>query len=81
MHPIGKILIGIILIVISAYYVATNPLNLTPTAWNAFKTVIHGIIPPFVFLLGVFIVWLELDELRIEKELKTERRAGRKKKR
>jgi len=77
MHPIGKIFIGAILVIGSVYYVVTNPLNLTPTAWNAFKTVIYGIIPPFLFLVGLFIVWLELDELRIEKELKREERRVR----
>lgn len=77
MHPIGKIIIGAILVIGSVYYVAMNPLDLAPTAWNAFKTVIHGIIPPFVFLVGLFIVWLELDELRIEKELKREERRTR----
>jgi len=77
MHPIGKIIIGALLVIGSVYYVVTNPLNLTPTAWNAFKTVLYGIVPPFVFLVGLFIVWLELDELRIEKELKREERRVR----
>lgn len=81
MGPIGKIIIGAILIIGSVYYVATNPLNLTPSAWAAFKTVIHGIIPPFVFLVGLFIVWLELDELRIERELRREERKARRAKR
>jgi len=34
--------------------------------------VIQGTVPPFLALIGLFIVWLELDELRIEKELKKE---------
>lgn len=43
----------------------------------AFITVVKGVLPPFVFLIGLFIVWLELDELRIEKELKAEERKTR----
>ncbi|MFH8080393.1 MAG: hypothetical protein QXO84_00730 [Candidatus Aenigmatarchaeota archaeon] len=34
--------------------------------------VIEGTVPPFIALIGLFIVWLELDELRIERELKAE---------
>lgn len=77
MGPIGKIIIGAILIIGSVYYVVTNPLGLAPSAWSALKTVIHGIIPPFVFVVGLFIVWLELDELRIERELRREERKAR----
>jgi len=71
MHPIGKIIIGLILMGGSVYAVMYYP------EWRlleAFKTVIKGIVPAFIFLIGLFIVWLELDELRIEKELKTETR-------
>lgn len=50
-----------------------------PNLWVAFKTVVLGIIPALVFILGLFIVWLELDELRIEGELKEESKRTRKK--
>ena len=76
MNPIAKVIVGLILMGISVYAVYYYE-SLLP----AFITVVKGIVPAFVFLLGLFIVWLELDELRIEKELKTERkRVVRKKK-
>jgi len=82
LHALGKVIIGAILVIISVWYVMKNPFGYTPTAWQALKTVIHGIVPIFVFLVGLFIVWLEIDELRVEKELKTTRtRKPRRKKR
>ena len=81
MHPAAKMLIGIILLLIPlglyAYefvygtYIFSGTryeLHLLRSLW----TVIQGIIPPFVLVVGLFIVWLELDEWRIEKELKAE---------
>ena len=69
MHPIAKLIIGAIMIIGSVaavwYY---------PSLWDSFKTVVKGILPAAVFLLGIFIVWLELDELKIERELKKESR-------
>lgn len=47
--------------------------------WEAFKVVVMGIVPAMVFLLGLFIVWLELDELKIEKELAKEEKKTKKK--
>jgi len=43
-------------------------------------TILNGAIPVIVFLLGIFIVWLELDELKIEKELAKEERKTKRKK-
>lgn len=65
MHPLAKIIVGIILIVGSVWWIARM-------AWQDFLVVLNGAIPPFVFLLGVFIVWLEIDEWKIERELKKE---------
>jgi len=73
MHPIVKILIGAVLLVGSIAYVYNNidPLGVT-TPRMALYTVVQGLVPPFVALLGLFIMWLELDELKIERELKKE---------
>ena len=84
MHPIIKVIIGAILVIGSVYYIINGidmpgVLKIKP-AISDVKIVINGIIPPLVFLLGIFIIWLELDELRIEKELKTEERRARKRK-
>ncbi len=76
MHPILKIILGAIMIIGSVYAVINYP------DWellSAFITVVKGVVPALVFLIGLFIVWLELDELRIEKELKTEEKKVRKK--
>jgi len=88
-----KILIGVILLVaplaLYAYdFVTPGPviqvwrLQLNPLA--SLWTVIQGSIPPLIALIGLFVVWLELDEWRIEKELRAEeekeKKRGRKKK-
>lgn len=85
MHPIVKIIIGAIMMVGSVaavvYSTGTNIEILgvsIPNLWIAFKTVLAGTIPALVFLIGLFIVWLELDELRIERELKAETKKSRK---
>jgi len=81
LHPIGKILIGAILVIGSVWWVLQGSLQYTGhSGLSDLRTVLNGIIPPLVFLVGIFIVWLELDELRIEKELKTEEKKTRKKK-
>ena len=65
MHPIAKMVIGTILIVGSAWVVYKYTLD-------EFWLIVKGIVPPLVFIIGLFIVWLEYDELRIERELKQE---------
>jgi hypothetical protein len=64
MHPIIKVLFGAILLVggVAVTYQYTL---------DDFYIVAKGIVPPFIALLGLFIMWLELDELRIEKEMKS----------
>lgn len=79
MHPIGKIIIGAILVIGSVYYIFMGFPPYSSPAWQDLKIVLKGAIPPLVLILGIFIIWLELDELRIEKELKTEERKSKKK--
>jgi hypothetical protein len=88
MHPAIKLLIGIIFLVVPlglyAYeFMYENPLkipgteiqlNLKGSLW----TVLQGTIPLFVLVVGLFIIWLELDEWRIEKELKEEEKKEKK---
>ncbi len=86
MHPIVKIFIGLLLMAASVWWVWQGPhptsfLSIQPgTNLADFITVLNGAIPPFVFLLGVFIVWLEYDEWKIERELKAEEERERKRK-
>lgn len=85
MHPLAKLLVGLVLLVIPlALYVydfmtpgpvlsvlvAGKTLNLR--LLESLSVVLQGAIPPFVMLVGLFVVWLELDEWKIEKELKRE---------
>jgi len=92
MHPAVKLLIGIILLVVplglyaQEFMYGDNFLNnifnlsggyelhLRASLW----TVLQGIIPPFLIVVGLFIIWLELDEWRIEKELKEEEKKEKK---
>lgn len=72
LHPVAKIVIGAILLiggVAWTYYYLTD-----------FISILKGIIGPIVALVGLFVVWLELDELKIEKELASEEKKSRKRK-
>jgi len=40
--------------------------------WSNFMVVLTGVIPPLLILIGVFIVWLEADEIGAGKEIKAE---------
>lgn len=80
MHPMVKIIIGAILVIGSVWWVLQGSLTyIGHSGLSDLRVVLNGIIPPLVFLLGLFIVWLELDELRIEKELRSEERRARRK--
>ena len=103
MNAIIKLLIGVVLLVVPlgmyAYEIMNGigkgislPVIGTMYLWKSLITLIVGSIPPFVMLIGLFVVWLELDEWRIEKELskeedkeeeseaKTKKRVGKKRK-
>jgi len=69
MHPIVNIVIGAVLLIAAIAYVYTNQYG----AWGDLLTVVNGIVPAFVALMGVFIIWLELDELKVRSELKSEK--------
>jgi hypothetical protein len=71
-HPIAKMVIGAILVMGSAWVVYKYTLN-------EFWLIVKGIVPPLAFIAGLFIVWLEYDKLRIERELKKETEAKPKK--
>jgi uncharacterized membrane protein YcjF (UPF0283 family) len=73
MGPIAKMFIGVLLMVGSVVaVVATLDQPGIFNLWQDFLTVLLGAVPALVFLIGVFIVWLEWDELRIERELAKE---------
>ncbi len=60
-----KIIFGFILAVGSLYYIISNYAG----TLNDLKTVLNGVLPPIVFVIGTLLVWIELEELRIEKRL------------
>jgi len=57
-----KLVLGVILIIVSIYVIWMYTLR-------EFWTVVQGIVPPLVFILGVFMVWLEMDEMKLQKEV------------
>ncbi len=80
MHPLTKALIGIILMIVSAWWVwKGSAMYIGRSGIEDLITVLNGAVPVFVFLLGLFIVWLEYDEWKIEKELEKEEKKLRKK--
>ena len=59
----GKLLGGIVLIVAGLYIIWKYTFH---DLW----TVVKGLIPPVILILGIFIVWLEMDEMKLQKEIK-----------
>jgi hypothetical protein len=76
MHAAAKVLIGIVLVVASAWWILQGA-NQYLGNWTSSRrgvadliTVLDGILPVLIFFLGIFIVWLEVDEMKVEKEIK-----------
>ena len=81
MHPIVKIIIGVLLVIGSVWWIAQGSQAYIARSGIAdLITVVNGALPVLVFLLGLFIVWLELDELKIERELRAEEKKEKEKK-
>ena len=83
MNTLIKLLVGVVLLVIPLGMYAFElmngvsqgidlPILGTVKLWESLVTLLVGSIPAIAMLIGLFIVWLELDELKIEKELKKE---------
>lgn len=71
MHPAAKMVIGIILVLIgfwllipSAWIAAIKPIAWFDW-WNPFVTMVKGVIPPMLILLGILVVWIEWEELKM----------------
>jgi hypothetical protein len=81
LHPIVKIIIGVLLVIGSVWWIAQGSQAYIARSGIAdLITVVNGALPVLVFLLGLFIVWLELDELKIERELRAEEKKEKEKK-
>ena len=75
MHVAAKVLIGLILIIIGLLLFVFSPIYILGYAidWiKNFVIVVTGIIPIFLIIVGLFVVWLELDELKAQRELAKE---------
>jgi len=75
MHAAVKILIGFVLIAVGLglFIDEISPIVGLGVNWlTNFVIVLTGVIPPFLILLGLFIVWLEIDEIKAERELREE---------
>jgi cell division protein FtsX len=77
MHAIIKALIGFVFIVAGLGLFINSVSPVVPILGDFWITnfiiLVTGVIPIFLILLGLFIVWLEIDELKREKEMKSKK--------
>lgn len=70
---IGKIVIGIILVIIGIWLLL--PLEWGGAAWwQWLLIVLMGLIPVLLIFIGAILVWIESEELKIEKPSKRRRK-------
>lgn len=71
MHAAAKAIIGLIILLIGlAMFADEWGLHSFPGTirwWSSFLTVLAGIVPILLILIGLFVLWLELDELGAKK--------------
>ena len=79
MHAAVKILLGFVFIAVGLGFFVDSIYPIVGTAawipgdWlTNFVVMLTGVIPAFLIVLGLFIVWLEIDEIKAEKELRAE---------
>jgi hypothetical protein len=84
MNAAIKLLVGLVFIVIGLFLLADSVIPILGIVgtmginwFNNFIIVLTGIIPPFLILLGLFVVWLEIDDMKAEKELKKEEKKSK----
>jgi hypothetical protein len=63
---VGKIILGAILVIIGLW--AIIPVSWSGLGlWQELWLVIKGVVPAFLVFLGVILVWIEAEELKIER--------------
>ena len=79
MHSAVKVLIGLVMIMVGLGFFIDDVVPIFGTVgtfgihWlTNFVIVLTGVIPIFLIMVGLFIVWLEIDELKSQKELRKE---------
>ncbi len=87
MNAAIKILIGLILIAIGLglFVDSISPIVGTsdwfPGDWlTNFLVVLTGFVPPFLIVIGLFVVWLEIDEIKADREIRVEEEKEKKEK-
>lgn len=81
MSALIKLLIGAILMIASVWWVLQGSDVLMKRSGLAdLITLVNAAIPLGLFIIGIFILWLELDEIRIDREIRTEEKRARKRK-
>jgi hypothetical protein len=85
MNAAVKLLVGLVFIIIGLGLLVDSVIPILGVKGTLgidwfyhFYIVLTGIIPPFLILLGLFVVWLEIDEMKAEKELKREEEKAKK---
>lgn len=78
MHPVGKIISGLILILAGLALYAMPALQVVNWLDN-FIILVTGSIPILLIIIGLFVVWLEADELKVSKDLQEEESREKKK--
>lgn len=71
MHPIGKMIAGLILILVGLGLYAMPQLQIVDWLGN-FIILVTGSIPILLILIGLFVIWLEADELKVSKDFEKE---------
>jgi len=69
---IGKVILGIILVIIGLWLLAPDPYG--REWWPQLITVIIGVLPAFLIFIGAILVWIESEELKMERPKRRRRR-------
>ena len=67
MNVMAKVLAGALMIVLGVYS--------SVTFWDQLVNLVAGAIGPVLILVGAFIVWLETDEWKLQREKKEEKQS------
>jgi len=82
MGALFKLIIGAILMIAAVWWVIPgqggSTILIKRNAINDLISLLNAGIPIGVFFIGLFVVWLELDEIKIEREIKSEEKKKRK---
>jgi type III secretory pathway component EscU len=78
MHPLVKSLLGIIIVIIAFYYIFAGVPGYLRPALSDVIALLNGAIPLLGIVLGVFVVWLYLDDWKMERELAKEEKRSKK---